>query len=62
MQIVAAEYGRLKEELVSIFMKHTGQERERLIRDMDRDFFLTPAQAVEYGLIDAVLVDRKIAV
>ncbi len=62
MQIVAAEYGRLKEELVNIFMKHTGQDRDKLLRDMDRDFFLTPTQAVEYGLIDAVLVDRKIAV
>lgn len=59
MQIVAAEYGRLKEELVNIFMKHTGQERDKLIRDMDRDFFLTPTQAVEYGLIDAVLRDHK---
>lgn len=62
MQIVAAEYGRLKEELTNIFVKHTGQDREKLQRDMDRDFFLTPAQAVEYGLIDSVLVDRKIAV
>jgi ATP-dependent Clp protease protease subunit len=62
MQIMVTEYERLKAELTNIFVKHTGQDRERLMRDMDRDFFMSPQQAVEYGLIDAVLTDRKMAV
>lgn len=58
MMIVVREYQRLKDEITQIFMRHTGQDRERLERDMDRDFFLTPPQAVEYGLIDTVLSER----
>jgi ATP-dependent Clp protease protease subunit len=60
MLIMVSEYQRLKEDLTDIFMRHTGQDKERLERDMERDFFLTPQQAVEYGLIDSILTDRKL--
>jgi ATP-dependent Clp protease, protease subunit len=60
MMIMVKEYQRLKEELLSIFMLHTGQPKERLERDMERDIFLNPQEAVEYGLIDSVLNDRKL--
>jgi ATP-dependent Clp protease, protease subunit len=49
------EFQRLKEEVLDIFVKHTGKDRGTLERDMDRDIFLSPKQAVEYGLIDRVL-------
>lgn len=62
MQIMVNEYQRLKDEITSIFVRHTGQAKERLLRDMERDIFLTPQQAVEYRLIDSILEDRKIAV
>jgi ATP-dependent Clp protease protease subunit len=39
-------------------VKHTGQDRERLAADTNRDRFLTSAEAKEYGIIDAVL-DRQ---
>jgi ATP-dependent Clp protease protease subunit len=56
--IRATEMQRLKERMLDIFVRHTGQPREVLERDQDRDIYLDPQQAVDYGLIDAV-VERK---
>jgi len=53
--IQANEIMRLKDKLNNIFVKHTGQDREILERDTDRDIYFGSEQAVEYGLIDAVL-------
>ncbi len=53
--IQANEIMRLKDKLNNIFVKHTGQDREILERDTDRDIYFGAEQAVEYGLIDAVL-------
>ncbi|MBZ0276681.1 MAG: ATP-dependent Clp protease proteolytic subunit [Anaerolineae bacterium] len=53
--IQANEIMRLKDALNDIFVKHTGQERDVLVRDTDRDIYFTPQQAAEYGLIDSVL-------
>ena len=55
MMIVVNEAQRLKDEVLNIFVKHTGADREKLERDMDRDKFLNSTQAVEYGLIDRIL-------
>lgn len=60
MQIVVKEYTRLKDEVTEIFVRHTGQDRETIERDYDRDMFFTPAQAVDYGLIDSVLEGRPL--
>jgi ATP-dependent Clp protease, protease subunit len=57
--IAANEIMRLKERLNDIFVKHTGQEREVLERDTDRDIYFNAKQAVEYGLIDSVLGDAQ---
>jgi len=53
--IQAKEISRLRERLHQIFMECTGQPREVIERDWDRDFYMAPNQAVEYGLIDSVL-------
>ena len=45
-----------------ILAKHTGQDLERIIRDTDRDFFMDPPQAKEYGIIDEILQGSKQAV
>jgi ATP-dependent Clp protease protease subunit len=42
-----------------IYAHHTGRSAEELRRDMERDRFFTPEEAVEYGLIDRVHVDRN---
>jgi len=49
------EFQRLKKELNEILLKHTGQTLEKIERDTDRDKFLSPNEAMEYGIIDHVL-------
>jgi ATP-dependent Clp protease protease subunit len=41
-------------------VKHTGQSLKKIERDTDRDLFMTSKQAVEYGLVDEVIVSRSI--
>lgn len=53
--IQAREITRLKARLNEIMAKHTGQPLERVEKDADRDFFMDPYEAKEYGLIDTVL-------
>jgi ATP-dependent Clp protease, protease subunit len=54
--IAAREIMRLQEMLRDIIARHTGQPLEKITHDTDRDFYLNPQQAVEYGLIDEILV------
>lgn len=58
IEIHAREILRVREDMLTIMVKHTGQDRERLAADTNRDRFLTSAEAKEYGIIDAVL-DRQ---
>ncbi len=58
IEIQAAEILRLKEKLNDILAHHTGQPIKRIRRDVDRDFFMSSAEAKEYGVIDEV-VQRK---
>ncbi|QUS59590.1 ATP-dependent Clp protease proteolytic subunit [Synechocystis sp. PCC 7339] len=55
IQIRAKEVISNKQTMLEILSFNTGQTQERLAKDMDRTFYLTPAQAKEYGLIDRVL-------
>jgi ATP-dependent Clp protease protease subunit len=55
MVIQAKEIMRLQDILKNILAKHTSQPLDKITRDTDRDFYLDPEQAVEYGLIDEVL-------
>ncbi|MEA2639455.1 MAG: ATP-dependent Clp protease, protease subunit [Chloroflexota bacterium] len=55
IQIHAREVLRLQNRLREILQIHTGQSLERITLDADRDFFLTPEQALEYGVIDQIL-------
>ena len=45
----------MQDKIREIISDNTGQPYEQVARDSDRDFFLTPEQAVEYGLVDEVL-------
>lgn len=53
--IAAKEIMRQQDILKEILVKHTSQPMEKITHDTDRDFYLNPLQAVEYGLIDEVL-------
>lgn len=55
IEIQAKEILFIKQSLNSLLAYHTGQPLERIERDTDRDNFMTPEQAKEYGLIDQVI-------
>ena len=55
IEIAAQEILHIREKLNGIVAKHTGQTVERIADDVDRDRFMSPEAAVEYGLIDRVL-------
>ena len=58
IDIHAKEILAVRERLNKILSKHTGQPMERIQADTDRDNFMSGQDAVEYGLIDAVLLER----
>jgi len=58
IDIQAREILRMREQLNNILVKHTGQSIKRIEKDTDRDMFMTGKQAVEYGIVDEVIVNR----
>jgi ATP-dependent Clp protease protease subunit len=58
IDIQAREILRMREELNSILMKHTGQSLKKIEKDTDRDLFMNGKQAQEYGLVDEVITNR----
>ena len=58
IEIQAKEVIGLKRLMEEITAKHTGQSLERVAKDMDRDYYMTAAEAVEYGIIDRVIEHR----
>ena len=59
LEIAAKEILRMRELLEEILAHHTGQSRERVHNDTDRDFVMEANEAIEYGIIDAVLSSRE---
>jgi ATP-dependent Clp protease protease subunit len=59
IDIQAREILRVRDDINSIVVRHTGQNLRKIEKDTDRDMFLAPEQAVEYGLIDEVIVSRR---
>jgi ATP-dependent Clp protease protease subunit len=55
IEIQAKEIMRMRDLLEDILAEHTGQDKEKLKRDTDRDFVLSAAEAKEYGIIDEVI-------
>ena len=55
IEIQAREVLDIKQRLNGVMAKHTGQDVDRIAQDVDRDNFMSPYDAVEYGLIDTVL-------
>jgi len=58
IEIAARETIALKRRLEEIISQHSGQELEKVSRDMERDYFMTANEALEYGLIDRVIEHR----
>jgi ATP-dependent Clp protease protease subunit len=60
IEIHAREIVRQKEEMNHILASHTGQDFETVVRDTDRDRWLTAEQAVGYGIVDAVMAPSRV--
>jgi ATP-dependent Clp protease protease subunit len=60
LEIQAREFLELREIMEEIYGLHTGHDPEKLRKDMERDRFMSPLQAVEYGLIDRVISPREV--
>jgi len=58
IHIQAKEILKLKDELNKILAKHTGQPLERIEKDTDRDYFMSPEEAKGYGVVDDVITTR----
>ncbi|MBK8800999.1 MAG: ATP-dependent Clp endopeptidase proteolytic subunit ClpP [Fibrobacteres bacterium] len=63
IQITAKEILKIKGQLNDIVAKHTGKERAAVEKDMDRNYYMSALEAIEYGLVDSVLsrVEAKAA-
>lgn len=59
IEIQTQEIMRIKKLINEVLSLHTGQTLEKVEKDTDRDFFMSPAEAVKYGLIDKVLDSSK---
>jgi ATP-dependent Clp protease protease subunit len=55
VQIAAREVAATTRQMAEIIGRHSGRDVEQVLSDIDRDRFLTPSEAIEYGLIDGVL-------
>ncbi|HEY7207818.1 MAG TPA: ATP-dependent Clp protease proteolytic subunit [Gaiellaceae bacterium] len=62
IQIAAREILANVEQMAQIIARHSGQPVERVMRDIDRDRFMTPEEAIEYGLADAVMARAEVTV
>ena len=54
IEIHAREMMKLKDRLLDMLVKHTGQTSEKILKDTDRNYFMDPEEAKAYGLIDSV--------
>ena len=59
IEIQAREVISLKRLMEEIMSRHTGQDIEKVAKDMDRDYYMTAQEANEYGIIDAVVRSRE---
>ncbi len=59
IEITAREILKLKDRLNKILVHHTGQPIGKIEKDTDRDFYLSAEEAKEYGIIDAIIQNRK---
>ena len=62
IKIQAAEMAYARERIEDLLAEHTGQERERIAADIERDYILRGADAVDYGIVDQVIGSRDLEV
>jgi ATP-dependent Clp protease protease subunit len=58
IQIAAREVLSMTRRMAEIISRHTNQDVEQVMKDIDRDRFMTPEDAVDYGIVDAIMENR----
>ncbi len=58
VEIRTQELLRIKEQIIDILSRHTGNDEQTIREDIDRDYFMSAEEALEYGLVDEVLESR----
>ena len=58
LEITAKQIVKIKEQINNIIVTHSGQPMGKVTQDTDRDFYLTPQEAKEYGIVDEVIVGK----
>ncbi len=58
LEIMAKEYLDIRDVMEDIYVRHTGKPKEEIRKDLERDYFMSPAEAKEYGLIDDAVQPR----
>ena len=59
IEIQAREIRHVKDVITDILVDHTGQARDEITPDIERDFYMGAAQAKDYGLIDEIFENKK---
>jgi ATP-dependent Clp protease protease subunit len=59
IEITAKEIQKLKKELYEIISTHTGQSTKKILKDADRDYWMTSEEAKKYGMIDEILIKSR---
>jgi len=59
IQIMAKEISKLKDELYEIIAQHSNQKKAKIVKDADRDYWMTAQEAKDYGMIDEILIKNK---
>ena len=50
---------KTKDRMNNIIVKHTGQPLERIVKDTDRDYWMTAEEALAYGIVDKIISERN---
>lgn len=58
IEIEAAQLVKTKEEMIKLYAQFTGQKPSKIKKDLERDFWMTPKEALDYGIIDIVMDKR----
>ena len=61
IQIAAREILSMTRRMAEIISRHTNQDVEQVMKDIDRDRFMTPEEALDYGIVDAIMENRVAA-
>lgn len=59
VQIQADQYLKARDLIVDVYARHTTQDRAQIVKDLDRDFYMTAEEAKRYGIVDDILTRQK---